>query len=214
LELQVECAISIQFATTGDLPINKDGVGFPHTDVPIGKKPRNADVFIQWMQVGLARKLEDHATRSALKKNHLLVLMVLLNNMEFGNRIILTQREIAELLRFPESRLSAVLSVLEDLDLLTRISGVKRTFTLMLNPSYFLKQSKSMWAEIQEEYGDLRQARVDARTRMLTQVFPCQDRMASKSLLPVAREATKVSSTSPQASQDLDSRGADPHPGA
>jgi plasmid maintenance system antidote protein VapI len=143
----------------GDPPLQQQDGGSTLINGPQGGQPRKAEAFIQWMQVPLARKLVEPATRRALKKNHLLVLMMLVNCAEFGNEVILTQREIAERLGFPDSRLSAVLSVLEDHDFLTRSTGISRTFSVMLNPRYFLKQSKAMWAEIQDDYDVLREAR-------------------------------------------------------
>ena len=156
---------SSQAALAGNQVSLQEGTEIAQSDDRNRKKARKAEAFVQWIQVALEQKLNEPAARSALKKNHLLVLMILLNHLEFRNEIILSQREIADMVGFPSSRLSAILSVLEDLDFLTRGVGTSRTFTLLMNPRYFLKESKSSWSEIQEKYGNLREARVAAKKR-------------------------------------------------
>ena len=166
--IPIQSSGSRQAALDGKKVNIQEGTEIAQPDDRNRQKARKAEAFVQWIQVALDQKLNEPAARSALNKNHLLVLMVLLNHLEFRNEIILSQREIADMVGFPPSRLSAVLSVLENLDFLTRCVGTSRTFTLLMNPRYFLKESKSSWSEIQDKYENLRKVRVAAKTGLTT----------------------------------------------
>jgi len=107
--------------------------------------------------------MKDPIIRHKLKKNHLLVLVNLVNSMKFRNQVTLSQRVIAENLGMPESRLSPLLTVLEDLDFLTRNHGLSRTFTLMMNPEFFLMGFKTNAGTIQEDYAALRESRLSTK---------------------------------------------------
>ena len=121
------------------------------------KKSRAA--FVRWFQYSLKAKMDEASTRRRLKKNHLLALMVILNHLDYRNRLNLTQRVLAKTIGIPESKMSVVLRDLEEMDFLTRNVGTSREFSLLVNPELFLKGALDRWHEVQSEYEELQDRR-------------------------------------------------------
>jgi len=150
----------------GSFVINEDPGGIedlPNSAALDRPTAKERSLFVQWFQGSLSIKMKDPIIRHKLKKNHLLVLVNLVNSMKFRNQVTLSQRVIAENLGMPESRLSPLLTVLEDLDFLTRNHGLSRTFTLMMNPEFFLMGFKTNAGTIQEDYAALRESRLSTK---------------------------------------------------